>query len=223
MRLADHDEEGMQLVEERGIRRQMRLQECARRLVPGARRDQPVARQHASRIGVGHEDGTARRIQQDRVDGLGTEARHGAELGAQGREGRPTDPVEPPAEPREEPACEVTETARLQPVGARAADDAGKRGLRHGEEPARIEEPARAQRRDGTRRVRPRRVLREHGPGGDLVRAAARPPALRAEAAQEASVQAQQSRLDRITRWAGNPAPTRRASGDGGSRHDPGR
>jgi len=146
-------------------------------------------------------------MEEDRVHRLRAEARHREQLGAHGRKGRPAQPGEPAAETREQPRGEGTKPARLQAVGARRADHFGQRGLRHGHEPAGIEQAPRAQRRHAARGAGPRGVLRENRADGDLVRAASRPPALRPEAAQEAHVQAKQARLHGVARRPGNPAP----------------
>ncbi|HEX9818449.1 MAG TPA: hypothetical protein VGD07_02400, partial [Methylomirabilota bacterium] len=55
MRLGGRHQQGVKLVEEGGIGRQVRLEERPRLLVPGGARQQAVAHEDAARIGVGHE------------------------------------------------------------------------------------------------------------------------------------------------------------------------
>jgi hypothetical protein len=207
--LAHRDEERVQLVEERGIRRQVRFEKGARGLIARVRGDQPMPREHAPRVGVGDEDRAVRGIEEDGVGGLGTHPRHREQLGTQGPERRAPQAAKPSVEPMEEPARELTKPPCLQLVRAGAPNDRGQLCFRHGHEPLGIEQPPRAQRGDGERSIRPRGVLREHRADGDLVRAAARPPALPPEAAQEGDVKAQDPGFDGIAGWSGDPAPSR--------------
>jgi len=168
-----------------------------------------MPREYASRIGVSDHDRTIRCIEEDGIDGLGTQARHCEQLGTQGPERRAPQAAKPAVEPMEEPARELTKSSCLQLVRAGATNDHGQLRFRHSHEPLRVEQPPRAERGDGERGIRPRGVLREHRADGDLVRAAARPPALRPEAVQEGDVKAQDPGLDGIARWTGDPAPSR--------------
>src|SRR5262249_4069401 len=161
-----------------------------------ARSDQPVAREHTPRVGVGHEDRTVRAVEEDRVHRLGPETRYAEELAAKLRERRAPQAGEAPIESSEEPACEVAQPSRLQAEGPCAANDARELRFPDGEEPPRLEQAFRSEGGDGPAGVRPRRVLSEHGADRDLVPAPARPPALRTERAEERHVHAQEPRFD---------------------------
>jgi len=209
----------VQLVEEGGIGWQVRFHERARLLVPGAWRNQAMTGQHATRVGVGDEHRPSRRVEKDDVDGLGPEARNAEQLGAQGCQRRPAQPVEAAAVAIEEPAREAKQAPRLLAIRPRRADQGPELGLGDGGEAARVEHPARAERSHGSRGVRPRRVLDQDGADGDLVWRASGPPALRSQPIEQRHVQAEQARLDGIARRARDPAVGRqRARGLGGPR-----
>ena len=87
MRLADGHEEGVHLVEERRIRRQMSFEERARRLIARRGGDQPVTREHAACVRIGHEDRPAGRVEKDRIGRLRPEAGNREKLGAEGASG----------------------------------------------------------------------------------------------------------------------------------------
>jgi hypothetical protein len=197
----------VKLVEERGIRRQVSLEERARVLVAGAVGKQPVDGQHAARVGVGDERGAASGVQQDRVRGLGPEADDPQHLAAEGGQWCPAHAVEAPAEPIEQPARERLESPRLEPIRPGRADDLGqlvfgKRGQALG-----AEETARAQGADRAGSVHPPGVLGQDRADRHLVRRPRRPPALRPESARERDVETQQPRLDGVRRGPGNLSP----------------
>src|SRR5262249_59815643 len=83
VRLADGDEQGVKLVEQRGVRREMRLHEGARVLVARDRADQAMPRQYTPGVRVGDEHRTTGGIEEDRVHGLRTEAGHTEQATAQ--------------------------------------------------------------------------------------------------------------------------------------------
>lgn len=205
VRLADGDEQRVKLVEERGIGRQVALHEGPDRLVAGIAGKQAVAGQDPPGIRVGNEHWPAGRVEEDRVDRLGPEARHGEQLAAQRPQGRPPEARPATPEAAEEPAGEALQPAGLEPVGPRGTNNGSQRRFVQRGDPLGLQQPAVAQRGHRARGVRPRRVLREHGPHRDLVRCPARPPALVAEAPEQRGVQAQEPGLDGIARRSGKP------------------
>src|SRR4030095_15438208 len=74
MRFGNGHQQRVQLVEERGIRRQVGLEKPARLLVPTTAGHEPVTREHTARVRVGHEDGPAGRIEKDGIGRLRAEA-----------------------------------------------------------------------------------------------------------------------------------------------------
>jgi hypothetical protein len=111
----------VELVEERRIRGEMRLHERARLLVPRPFGDQPVTGERPARVAVGHEHRTARRVEQDRVHGLRTEAGDAQHLATLGRERRPAHAADVAAKALAQPAGERRQAAGLDPIGARGA------------------------------------------------------------------------------------------------------
>jgi hypothetical protein len=207
VRLADGDQQGVQLVEQRGVGGQVRLEERPGPLVVRAGRQQPVADQHPTGVGVGREDGTAGRVQEDRVGGLGSQTRHPQQLAPQRSQRRPAHRAELAREARQEPAGEGLQAVGLEPVRPGGAHERGQRGEARGGKPSRPQQAPRAQRPHGAGRARPGGVLGEDRPHGDLERGAGRPPALRAVMPQQRPVQAQQASLERIARWTGDASP----------------
>src|SRR5258705_8568963 len=62
MRLGDGDQQRVELVEERGVRGQVRLEKRPRIFVPAAAWHESVTSEHSTGVGVGDEDRPARRI-----------------------------------------------------------------------------------------------------------------------------------------------------------------
>ena len=209
MRLGHRDEQRVILVEERRVRRQMRLDERAGGFVVGARIDEAMPREHAPGVGVGDEHRSVSRIEQHRIRRLGAEPRHAQQVAPQSAERFRPETAKPSAEAIEQPARERLEMACLPAIRARRSDDLRERGLRNARERERCQQPPGPKRRDGARRSRPCRVLREHGADGHLVRRSRRPPALRPEAPGQGTMEAKQARFHPITRRARNPAPAR--------------
>lgn len=83
-------------------------------------------RQHAARGGVAESDRTSGRVEQDRVDGLGPEARDLQHLGAQRSERRAPHPVEAAAEALAEPRREAPYAPRREALRSSGADDGGR-------------------------------------------------------------------------------------------------
>jgi len=201
----------MKLLEQRGVRRQMRLEQAAGLLVSGLPRQQAVSRQDAADVRVRHEHRTAHRVEQDRVDRLGPESGNGEQLATQRRQRRSPQPAEPAVEPLQQPSRERLKPPRLDAVEPGGADGLPELGPTDGGQAFGTEEPARAQRRHRARRARPGRMLCEHGTDGDLVGGPSRPPALRPEASLERDVGTQQPCLHRIRRRPGNVPPAKTA------------
>ena len=197
----------MELVEQRRVGRQMRLDHAACLLVSRVAREHAVTLQRAACIRVGHEDGSPRGIEQDGIHRLGPEPRNSEHLPAQGRERHPAHAAHASAETRQQPPAEGLQPSCFDPIGSRRADDRGESGLAHGGDAIGTEEPPRAQRGHRASGVRPRRVLGEHGADRDLVRRPSRPPVLRPKAPLERHVQPQQLRLHRIRRRPRNSTP----------------
>src|SRR5439155_24360033 len=124
IRLSDGNEQGVKLVEERGIGRQVRLQPGAGFLVRRVRGNRAVAGQDAPGVRVRDEDGPADGVKQDRVGRFGTEPGDRQQARAQHRKVRLAHPVELPAVPIEQPASQRQKTPGLQPVGAGRPDHA---------------------------------------------------------------------------------------------------
>jgi hypothetical protein len=189
----------------------MSLEERACVLVSRAVGEKAVDREQAARVRVGDEHRTARRVQQDRVHGLGAEPDDRQHLPAQGDEGRAAHAAEAAAEPLDQPAREGLESPRLQPIRPRRANHLrqllfGERGQALG-----TQKPASPQRGHRASGARPRGVLGQDGAHRDLVRSARRPPALRPEAARERDVEPQQPRFRGIYRRPRDLAPTEHA------------
>jgi hypothetical protein len=203
--LAGRDEQGVELVEQRGIGGKMSFQEGARVLVARRWRQQAMACEHPAGVGVGDEHRPAGRVEQDRVHGFRPEPGHPEHLSAELLERRPAQPIPAPAPALHEPGGQSLEPPCLHPVGARGADRLRQLGFGDLVQASRREPSPGAQGGDGARSAGPRRVLREHRAHGHLVGRSARPPVLRAEAPQQRHVQAEQPRLDRVGRRTGNP------------------
>ena len=163
----------------------------------------------ATRVGVGDEDGAAGRIEKDRVDRLGPEAGHGEQLATKRAERRTAHADKPPAEAHEQPCREIAQPFRLEAVRSRRPDRLEQHAIGRGGERARVEQTSRAQRGHRARGLAPRGVLREDRPGGDLERAAPRPPALRPETTQQLAVETQQACTHDIARRSGDASPRR--------------
>jgi hypothetical protein len=73
----------VELVEERGVVREMAHQERLHGLIVGVRGHQPMARQDPPGVGVHEEDRSARGIERDGVGRLGTDAGDPSELRAE--------------------------------------------------------------------------------------------------------------------------------------------
>ena len=194
----------MELVEERGVGRQVRLDEGARVLVSGRRRQQALATEDTPRIRIGHEDGPMRGIEQNGVDRLRAKPRHRQELPPQRPEGRSPEAVEAAAEPDEQPFRERTQPTGLQTVRAGGANHVGQLGLRDGHEPLGREQSPLAKRRHRARGARPGGVLGEDRTDCNLEGGAARPPVLRAVSSEQVTIEPQQPGLHRIMRRPGN-------------------
>jgi hypothetical protein len=185
---------------ERGIRRQVRLDERPRLLVRRRAGQEAVTREQASRVRVGHEDRTMGGVDEDRVRRLPAQPRDGQQLASQGAQRRAPQAGEASPEACHEPSCEGLQPRRLEPVRPRRADDVGDCALVHGRHPIGPQQPMPPECFDGPRGVRPRGVLGEDRPDRDLVRRAARPPVLGTEAGQEIDVKPQQAGLDGVQR-----------------------
>jgi len=212
--LADGDEERVKLVEQRGIRGQMCLEEGPGLLVAGAGRQQTVADEHAADVRVGHEHGAAGRVEEDRIHGLRAEPGDGEQVPAKRAKGRATDTLPAPPVAAEQPPGEALQTTSLEPVGAGRPDHLGQprlglRGYVHG-----AQQPSAPQGPDCPRGIGPRRVLGQDGPDGDFVGRAARPPVLGAESPEQPYVEPEQAGLDRIVGRTGDRPPSQAKGGD---------
>jgi hypothetical protein len=207
VRLGRGHQQRVELVEERGIGGQVRLEEGAGVLVPAAAGKQAMALEHPARVGVGHEDRPAGRVEQDRVGRLRPQAAETEQLAPQRRQRRPAERAEVAAAACEQPGGELEQPVGLEPVGAGGPDQPRQGGGRAGGQAPGRQQAARAQRGDRPCRSRPGGVLREDRADGDLERRAGRPPVLRAVMGEQAPVEPEQARLDRIAWRPGNPAP----------------
>jgi hypothetical protein len=189
----------------------MSLEERSRLLVARAGGEKAVDREQAARVRVGDEHRTARRVQQDRVHGLGAEPDDRQHLPAQGTERRAAHTAEAAAELLEQPAREGLEPPRLESVGAGGTDQLGQLAFGERGEALGTQKPARAQRRHRAGGARPRGVLGQDSSHRDFVRSARRPPSLRPEPSRERDVEPQEPRLRGIGRRPGNSAPAEHA------------
>ena len=185
----------------------MSLEERPRVLVAGAVGEKAVDREQPARVRVGDEHRPARRVQQDRVHGLGAEPGDRQHLPAQGEERRAAHAAEAPAEPLEQPARERLESPCFESIGPRRANHLGQLPFGERGQGLGTQKPARAQRRHRAGGARPGCVLGQDGSHRDLVRSARRPPALRPEPALEGDVESQESRLRGIRRRPRDLAP----------------
>jgi hypothetical protein len=185
----------------------MSLEKRTRLLVAGALGQEAMTREEPARVGVGDEHRPVGRVEQDRVDGLGPQAVNREHLAAERLQRRPPHAGEAAPEALEQPAREGVQPPRLEPIRPGGANRLAELALAERGEPVRAEQAARAERLDRAGRARPRRVLREHGPHGHLVRRACWPPSLGSIAALQRDVEAQQPRLRRINRRTRNVSP----------------
>ena len=193
MRLGDGHQERVEFVEERRITRQLRLEQASQRLVADVGRHDPVAREHAARVGVRNEDGTTQRVEQDGIGRLGAEAGHGQELRPHRLERRRAQPVEAPAgSPQEEPGQRV-EAPRLVTPGPGRPDELSQPRQRQPGEPPGREPARRAEIAYGPHDARPGGMLGQDGAHGDFEAAPCRPPTLGAVAGVERRVESQEA------------------------------
>jgi len=158
----------------------MRLEKCARRLVPGPDREDPVSDEHPPHEGVGHKHGTASGVEENRVSDPGCQSRRLPHLPTQRHQRVSAHPGEAGPEALQQPACERSEPACLETAtGDGDAQGQGRLGWALGQ--------------DGAHR--------------GLERAPRRLHPRRTEPPLEGDVEAQQTRLHRIARWTGDPAP----------------
>ena len=132
--LADADQERVELVEERGVVRQVGHEERLDAGVVGVRRHQAVAGEDPSRVGVHDEDRPPGGVERDGVGRLRPDARDAAELGSQGRQGQGEEPPEMPPVPARHVAREHAEPPRLHAERAGRAEERGQPGRRQGED-----------------------------------------------------------------------------------------
>ena len=199
----------MKLVEEVGIGRQVRLEPVADLFVARMRGDQTMAGEDASGVRVDDEHGAAGRVEQDRVGGLGPETRDLEQAGAERTERHRPHPPQSSVQSLEDPAGQRLEPASLHALSPGRANDPGEAGHAEGRQPFGRQAAAGSERRDRPGGVDPGGVLGEDRANGDLVRRAARPPALRAVAPAERLVEAQKTGLGAIARRTGRPAAPR--------------
>src|ERR1051325_10321875 len=112
-RLAHRHDERVQLVEERGIGRQVLLEERARLVVAGGGPQQAMPDEHAARVRVGNGYGTPRRVEENRVDGLRAEAGDREQFRAERPQGGASEAAEAAAEAGDEPGGERAHAPRL--------------------------------------------------------------------------------------------------------------
>lgn len=93
----------------------MRLHEAAHLLVAGVGGHEAMTGEDPSRVRVGHEDRTARGVEQDRVHRLGAEPVDRQHLAAQGQQRSAAHAGEAPAEALEQPAGEGGQPPGLDP------------------------------------------------------------------------------------------------------------
>jgi hypothetical protein len=207
----DGDEERVKLPEERRVRRQVRLELAPRGRVADVRRQRAVPGEHTADGGVGDEDGTAGRMEQDGIDRLGPEAGNRQHLPTERRQRLAAQGREASAEAGQEPSRERLEPSSARSIDSGRADDGRELGLADRGETIGTEQAASAQRRHRPRGARRRAALREHGSEGDLVGAPSRPPALRPEPPDQRHVRPQQPGLDGIRRWPRYAPPAEHA------------
>ena len=182
MPLGHGDQEGVEFVEERRITGEVLFQEVPERLVVPVGRYDPVSGQNPSRVGIGHVDWAAGRVEQNGVGRLGADPGHGQEIVAQGRERRLAESLQAAGRPDQEEPSQGEQAPRLEPSGARGTDEPADRRGRLGGPAPWLEPAGRAKIGDGPCGAGPGGMLGEHGADGDLEGAPCRPPALRAVA-----------------------------------------
>ena len=193
MRLGDGHQKRVELVEERRIPGQLPLDDAPELLVADVRRHDPMPREHAPRVGVGDEDRPVQSIEQDGVGGLGADAGHLQELGSQGLERRPSQPVEPPPASRQEKDRERAETPRLETPGSRWTYEPPEPRQRQPGQPPGCEPPSRAEIVYGPLGAGPGGMLGQDGAHGDFEAAPGRPPVLGAVAGVQRHIEAQET------------------------------
>ncbi len=183
----------MVLVEERLFARQVlheqTLQLIVRRVV--ARQAQP--RHDPPRVRVDHKDRLARRVQDDRVGGFGTDAVDREQFRAQCRGVEAEQARQTAAMFREQIARERFQLLRLEvEIAGRANQTREARGGR-AVHPRRVQQPRALEIRDCLLDIRPRGVLRQDRADDDFECAVAGPPVLRAEARVQPRVDVSES------------------------------
>jgi len=111
----------MELVEERRVAGQMRLEIASERFVADVGGHHPMARKHAARVGVGDENRPVEGIEQDGVGRFGPDAAHPEKLGSQGFKMRPAQPLQAAAGPLNEEDRERAEPPRRSASAEAAA------------------------------------------------------------------------------------------------------
>jgi hypothetical protein len=206
--LAHGDEQRVELVEQGGVRGQMCLDAPTRLLVADVVGQKAVTREHPSHVRVGDEQGATCGVEQDGIHRLGAESGDRQHLPAKRKQRRAAHAVETSAEALEQPSGEGLQPSSFEPIGSGGADRFGQLTLPQRHDAIGTEQTARAQRGHPPGRVRPRRVLDQHGAHRHLVRRASRPPMLRPEAPLQSHVEPQQACLRRIRRWPRDLPPS---------------
>lgn len=195
--LGHRDQQGVELVEQGGIRRQVTLQERPRVLIAHAGAEEPMARQHPAGVGVGHKHRSPRRIEENGIRGLRPHALHREKPLAKGAERPPTHRAPTPRLP-DQPAGEGAEPPGLQAVAPGRSDEVGERRRRQGQEALGPQEAPGPERLHRSCRIRPGGVLRQDRSHRDLEGAPGGPPALGAEPGKQGAVEAQEPPPDGI-------------------------
>ena len=185
----------------------MRLEKRPRVLVSDAAGREPVTREHPAGVGVGDEHRAARRIEKDGVGRLRPQTGHPQHLASQRPERRPAQPTEIAVEAREQPAGEVEQPPRLEPIGTGGPDQWREPRDWRCRQAFGNQQAASSQRLDGPRGAAPRRVLGQDRAHGDFEQGHRRPPALGTVVGEQRAVEPQQTGLHGIAWRAGNAAP----------------
>ncbi len=141
MSLGDGHQERVELVEERRVAGQVRLDMAPERFVADLGRHDSVAGEHAARVGVGDEDGPPQGIEQDGVGRLWSDASHREKLRSESLERRSAQPLDAAAGPLQEEVCERVKAARLEAPRPRGADEPSQPRERQPAEPPGREPP----------------------------------------------------------------------------------
>jgi len=209
VRLADRNQQRMILGEQGLVRRQVRLQVSARRLVGKAAGHHTMAVQDATGVLVDDEHRPLRRVEQDGVGRLGSDPGNLQEILPQSSK-RPASYLrEPAVEALEQPRGKRAQASSLEAIGAGWTQGVAQLVRTDGSQPGRTQQAPGTQLADGASRVSPRGELYEDGPDRHLVGGSPRPPALGAEPSLERYVQAQQACLDGVSRRPRDAAPAR--------------